>query len=348
MKNLLKIMAFGAGLIILLSILSVIFNGGDLAARGSVIYYDRRIAEINNESEGQIDVLCLGDSLCAHGFNSPSLYRDYGITSYNMGKEMEKPVELYYCIKKALKTQPIKVVLWEPHHLIRDYDLKDPLGFGLAEALRYRFPFIKYHTFWKFFTDGRSIRKYFKGFLVTETVEEYSGEVPYYDLNNTDVCSIGWNKDFMIDKVQKLCEENGIRLILVSFVSPKCYNMPVHRRIEEEARERGLEYVDLNCELDKLNMDWANDYYDGGDHVNLFGSEKIASYLGEYLREECGMKDHRGDPGYRSWDEMLSKYEQEVQDMEGTDYFILEDDAGIQRQIRVLTKLDSDKYEEQE
>ena len=29
--------------------------------------------------------------------------------------------------------------------------------------------------------------------------------------------------------------------------------------------------------------------------------------------------------------------------MEGTDYFILEDNAGIQRQILVLKKMDSDK-----
>ena len=92
MKNLLKILCFGA-----------VFNGGDLAARGSVIYYDRRIAELSNEQEGQIDVLCVGDSLCAAGFCSPTLYRDYGITSYNMGKEMQKPVETYCCIKEAIR-----------------------------------------------------------------------------------------------------------------------------------------------------------------------------------------------------------------------------------------------------
>ena len=56
MKNLLKILSFGAILIVLIGILSVVFNGGDLAARGSVIYYDRRIAELSNEQEGQIDI----------------------------------------------------------------------------------------------------------------------------------------------------------------------------------------------------------------------------------------------------------------------------------------------------
>ena len=135
MKNLLKILCFGAVLIALLEIMSVVFNGGDLAARGSVIYYDRRIAELSNEQEGQIDVLCVGDSLCAAGFCSPTLYRDYGITSYNMGKEMQKPVETYYCIKEAIEKQPIKVVLLEAHGLIREIDGTDPWGYGLSTAL---------------------------------------------------------------------------------------------------------------------------------------------------------------------------------------------------------------------
>ena len=71
--------------------------------------------------------------------------------------------------------------------------------------------------------------------------------------------------------------------------------------------------------------------------MNVFGSEKIASYLGKYLTEECGMKDQRGESAYKSWDEMLAKYEQEVRDMEGIDYFILEREAGIPRQTLWLT-----------
>jgi len=337
MKGLIRISAFGIGLVLLLCVFSAVFNGGFLASKGSVIYYDRRIAEINNEPEGQIDVLCVGDSLCGSGFNPPVLYRDYGVTSYNMGKEMGKPVETYYCIKKALETQPVKVVLWEPHHLVKDYDAADPMGDGLAEELRFRFPFIKYHSFWKYFTDGRSLRKYFKGYVVSETVKAYKGKVPYYDPGNTDACEMDWNKGYLIDDIQKLCEENGARLVLVSFASPKCYDMTIHRRIEEEAKKRGLDYLDLNCELSELNLDWKKDYMDGGDHVNVFGSEKITSYLGKYLTEELGMKDHRGEPAYKSWDEMLAKYEQEVIDMEGTDYFKLEKAAGVQRQTLVIS-----------
>ena len=342
MKSLLKVLAFGLVLTAFLRILSLVFNGGDLAARGSVIYYDRRVAELSNEQEGQIDVLCVGNSLCGAGFCSPSLYRDYGITSYNAGKEMQKPVESYYCIKQAIEKQPIKIVLFEAHGLIREQEEMDLWSYGLAEALRYRFPILKYHSFWKFCTDGRSIRKYFKGFLVNETVVGYKGKVPYYDPDDPDMYPMPWENGFILTQIQKLCEQNGIKLVLVSFVSPRCYSTPVHRRIEKEAKERGLEYVDLNCDLDWVGIDWDNEFYDVGDHVNVFGAEKITAYLGEYVLKNYGLEDHRDDSAYQSWNEMVAKYEQEVIDMEGTNYFILEDNAGIQRQILALKKKDSD------
>ena len=344
MKNILKIATFGACLIILLCILSAVFNGGDLASEGKVIYYDRRVAELSNQPKGEIEVLCVGDSLCGAGFNSPSLYRDYGITSYNMGKEMQRSIESYYCIKEALKDQPVKVVLWETHNLTKKYEWTDRQGYELGEALRNRFEFLKYHSFWKFFVDGRSIRKYFKGFIVDETVGGYDGAVPYYNLKDTTVFPINPYQDRMLTKVKELCDQNGIRLVLVSFVSPKCYYYQMHTAFGIEAQERGIDYLDLNCELDKMDMDWKNDFYDNGDHVNLTGSEKMMSCLGEYLSKECGLTDHRGDPAYSSWEEMLAGYRQEVIDMEGTDYFIVEDNAGIQRQIRYMTPMDSDKY----
>ena len=117
----------------------------------------------------------------------------------------------------------------------------------------------------------------------------------------------------------------------------------MHRRFEKEAKERGLEFVDLNCDLDRIGIDWKNDFYDKGDHVNVFGAEKITAYLGEYVLNEFDLEDHRGDPAYQLWDEMIAKYEQELIDMKGTDYFILEDQAGIQHQIRALSKMDNNK-----
>ena len=64
MKNILKIVSFGLILVILLNIMAAVFNEGLLARKRCVIYYDRRIAELSKEPEGEINVLFVGDSLC--------------------------------------------------------------------------------------------------------------------------------------------------------------------------------------------------------------------------------------------------------------------------------------------
>lgn len=338
MKNILKIVIFGAGLILIMCVMNILLDGGRLASEGKVVYYDRRIAGLNAEPEGEIEVLFVGDSLCGACFNSPSLYRDYGITSYNMGKEMQKSVETYYCIKRAIEKQPIKVVVWEAHNLTKCYEDTEPLSYGLAESIRYRFPFIKYHIFWRFYFNGCSIRKYIKGFLVSEVVTPYETEVPYYDPDDVDEnYKLQYDQEYMLTKIQKLCEENGIKLVLFSSVSPKCYQNYLHVAFEKEAGKHGLDYLDANYDVEQLGIDWSNDFTDDGDHVNVFGAEKITDYVGKYLVSECGLADHRGDPAYRSWDEMTKMYAQEVIDMEGTDYFEKEKEAGIERQILYLT-----------
>ncbi len=346
MKNVIKILGFGAGVVIILSVLSVVFNGGYLASKRSVMYYDRRIAEFSKEPEGEIEVLCVGDSLCGAGFCSPTLYRDYGITGFNMGKEMQKSVESYYCVKKAITRQPIKVVLWETHNMTKKYKGLDPFSYGLAESLRYRFPVIKYHTFWKFLTDGRYLRKYFKGFLVDEKIKPYEGPVPYYDPSKTETFELQYDQEYMLRKVKKLCDDNGIKLVLVSFISPKCYKFKEHVCFDKAAREIGVDYLDLNTCADEVGIDWARDFTDKGDHVNEAGAEKMTAYLGKYLSEECGLSDHRGEAAYQAWDDMLVAYAQEIVDMDGIDYFKIEDEAGVQRQVLWLRPIDHDTYED--
>ena len=76
--------------------------------------------------------------------------------------------------------------------------------------------------------------------------------------------------------------------------------------------------------LDEIGIDWNKDTFDEGDHLNYYGSKKLTDYLSEYLKEECDLTDHRGDPEFESWNELLPLYEQEIVKMEGTSYSRLE------------------------
>ena len=98
----------------------------------------------------------------------------------------------------------------------------------------------------------------------------------------------------------------------------------MHRGIVKLAEENGVDFLDGNNDLEGVGIDWNEDTFDRGDHLNLSGSVKLTEYLAAYLEKECSLTDHRNDPAYQSWEELLPAYEQEVRDMEGTSYPRLE------------------------
>ena len=104
------------------------------------------------------------------------------------------------------------------------------------------------------------------------------------------------------------------------------------RPTEALAEECGVDYLDANYDREAIQFDWYNDTFDGGDHLNLFGARKMTKYLGDYMKQECDLTDHRDDPKYRSWHEQLKEYEQEVKDMEGTSYPKIEEEIKKSKQ----------------
>lgn len=100
-----------------------------------------------------------------------------------------------------------------------------------------------------------------------------------------------------LDRIRALCEEQGITLILMK--SPALY--PAwHSQWEEQivsyAEEHDLTYLNCMDHLDEIGIDFSQDTYDGGLHMNVYGAEKMARYFGELLKEIPGITDGRTDP----------------------------------------------------
>ena len=325
MKSILKIAGFTALLIFIIGLLGVPFRGGYWYLRGYLADRDCRIAGIQEEPEGQIDVLNVGDSLADIAITPVEMFRDYGITSYVMGRDLQKCIESYYAIKMAKRHQPIKVVLWEVHNLCKHQEDYEPYIVGVSEYAKYRSQFIKYHYIWKNWMEGKGIRKYFKGYVVNEKTTPYEGEIPYLDESETKAFEIPEDQKYVFDKIYDYCEKEGIKLVLYAVPSPHCYNMEMHNGYVKLAKEYGLDFLDGNVETEKIGIDFSKDYFDkGGDHLNLSGTRKMTAYIADYLVRECGLEDHRGDAAYQSWTDILADYEQEIKDMEGTCYPDLE------------------------
>ena len=45
--------------------------------------------------------------------------------------------------------------------------------------------------------------------------------------------------------------------------------------------------------------------------MNEVGAEKVTGYLGEYLKEEFVLVDHRADPKYEIWNENADDFEEQ-------------------------------------
>ena len=153
-----------------------------------------------------------------------------------------------------------------------------------SEYFKYKFQFIKYHYIWKNWLEGPGIRKYFKGYLVNEESVPYTGG-PHYWYSDKEIYPIHTKQKLQFKMALDYCRKNNIKLVLYSGVSAKSYDIRLHNAIIQFAQECGVDYLDANYDVDKV-----------------------------YLT------DHRGDPAYRNWDDLLPAYEQELKDMEGTSY----------------------------
>ena len=85
----------------------------------------------------QVDVLFLGSSHVLNGINPVQLYREQGITSYNMGKPGGMVTESYWMLMNALDYCTPKCVVVDLWALDRDYRYVDVMnGYESEEELR--------------------------------------------------------------------------------------------------------------------------------------------------------------------------------------------------------------------
>ena len=327
-QNLLRTAGFLVILVILLQVFSIVFDGGYWFQKKLIYDRNARIAALDLEPEGQIDVINIGDSLSTSALSPVDLYRDYGITSYNLGQDMQTPVEGYFAILTALKKQPVRVVLLENHtffYRLKDYNYISEL---VSEPLKTGFPFLRFHYLWRNYWKKRSIRTYYKGFLVNDDHDAYTGG-EYYDWNNEGRAYIYWLHELMLRRIAALCRRKGIALVLYSAPSPVNHRMTIHNKTSDLAEELGIYYIDANYDRDLISIDWEQDTNDFGDHLNLTGSQKMTRYIGDFLAENFSLPDHREDPSYRSWSDLIASYEETCREMKGTCYSLMEEALGF-------------------
>lgn len=306
MKNLIKVFTFLTILLVIIFVMSIISVPNHKYGMYKVARY-----EILQEEENSIDVLFMGDSLVYSSVSPMELWSNYGFTSYDCSEPAQIIGDTYKYLENTLQHEHPKIIFIEANILYRDPS-KKPFFRTVHSEIKNIFPVFKYHNNWKnYFKIGSkdewlNIEKGYK--YITKVEASYKKN--YMKKSKKSKKFLPRNiTDF--ERIYNLCKDNDIELVLFSLPSQKMWNYKKHLGVEKLSNKYNIKYIDLNLES-SLNIDWTLETKDRGDHLNYKGAIKVSNYLGDYLKNNTNIVDHRDDVNYKNWHKAYNLYSQKV------------------------------------
>lgn len=283
------------------------------------------------DNYGNNDIIFYGDCEAYEVISPVTLWNDYGVTSYIRGSAQQLVWMSYYLMEETLKYEKPKVIVFSVCDMMyatpdstSDDSNREAYNRMTLDGMRwssskwnsiqesmtseereksgtwsYIFPLLRYHDRifeltredWTYLLKSQPVTD--NGYLMQVGVKPVTGEFhgrPLADYSFGEKC---WE---YLEKIRKLCEDNGITLVLMKGPSlwPVWYD-EYEAQIEGYANEHGLLYINLLEHLDEIGIDWQTDTYDGGMHINVFGVEKVTEYVGKILQEEYNLPDRHSE-----------------------------------------------------
>lgn len=295
-------------------------------------YYD----EIKEGREHQ--VIFVGDCEVYESFTPPTLWEEYGITSYIRGSAQQLIWQSYYLLEETFKYESPKVVVFnvlsmkygepqkeEYNRMTLDGMKNSSIKYNAIKAsmteeeslLSYYFPLLRYHSRWKELT-GDDFKYTFtqpsvshNGYLMMTNIKPMTTvrePEALLDYTLPEICF-----DYL-DKMQKLCNDNGAELILIKSPTNSWkywWYDKWDEQIVKYANEKGLTYYNF-IDNEEIGIDWTRDTYDAGLHLNVYGAEKMTSYFGKLLVEKHGLTSMKDNEALtKIWNDKLECYDQE-------------------------------------
>lgn len=328
-KKCLKGICFMAIFAVLFLVFQELLRGKWVVSSGDNTASTSTFKEYKELEEGTVDVLFVGTSHMLYGIDPMYMYENTGITSFVFGGPGLRLDLSYLTLKDALNKQTPKVVILDAsgfHYTNQQAEGKarkfaDQLsltwekveyafnnGNEDLDPLSVLFPLFRYHARWDqlsrvdlYRMTGTLEDTYVRGHHVSykQVPTNLSFDTPQEGFEITER-----NLDYF-DRIAHLCEEKGILLLVCKVPTPD-WNITYSRATSEAMEERGVPYLELYYELDKIGIDTTTDFQDAKNHMNQYGAEKLTLYLAEYLKDNYGLADHRGE--YKKWDKDIAEY----------------------------------------
>ena len=282
------------------------------------------------------DVLFIGDCEVYEGFTPPTLWEEYGITSYVRGSAQQLAWHSYYLLEETLARETPKVVVFnvlalkygEPQDEAYNRLTLDGMKLSASKIrainvsmteeesfASYLFPLLRFHSRWKELGAEdweylfRRDRVSHNGYLMQTEVRPGISSITPQPLADYTLPATSME---YLEKMRALCQENGVELILIKAPTN---DWKYHwydewdAQIVDYAAEHSLSYYNFIPMIDEIGIDWSCDTYDVGVHLNVYGAEKLTSFFGEILVREHGLTSHKDDAALSAvWEGKLAAY----------------------------------------
>ncbi len=300
--------------------------------------------------EEDYDVLFVGSSHVRYGFYPMELWKQYGITSYNLaGDASTLPVD-YWILKQAFHYHVPKVIVldvydcapnaivyrWEHVHdstgafpisldkirMVRDLGRNHEWVDGMGDPTEVKwdmvFKIAEYHERWSKLgpTDFDTYQ------MIKEQSEVRKGAKPLTEIAvreakvYPDVIDAKYDdtsKEYL-EKIIELCNQKGCQVLLVN-TGYDCNEAAklFADSVPEIADKYGLEYYDFT-NMDLINFDCDLQTTGDNTHVNASGGVKFSKFIGDVLVNNYQIADHREDASCGKWHEDYNKYVSYIED----------------------------------
>ena len=338
-KQCLKIAAFLLLVILVLFLLSLVFNNAD----ASTVSRLRTYTELDADS---VDAVYIGTS-GVHRYWVPGYaYHNYGLTVYPRTVKGCRAWHVLTLVRYAYKYQSPRLVIVDCRPFVSetsdDYAERNSRFFseslpwsspfryqailrtvkyssqfpeGTAPKISFWLPIFRYHDRWStgintsYFTRERTKSL---GYLISMKTKPMP-ESTY----STESEEISWFAKECLDELLKYSADNGIHLLFVD--SPRYINEKRSKQANwfyAYLEQKGIPCFELCSEgkLEDYGIDRTADFKDKL-HMNYLGAQKYTGILSEYLLENYDFKDRRAD-NLEAWEGAYEKFLKDIENHE--------------------------------
>lgn len=282
------------------------------------------------EQKAEYDVLFLGTSHVINGINPMELYKEYGISSYNLSNHGCPMALTYWVLMNALEIQEPKLVVvdlyamrWE-NKLDKNteyaHDALDafPLTFTklksawdlfdtVEDRMQLALPFAKYHGRWN------EIEK--KDFILNNNIAagwqfriginaDIQRPVP------PDENLLPEKKTLSMDYLEKLvyeCKRRDIEVLLCYIPCAESTEYQVSNNFGYVLSEKyNINYFNLAKDEELVN--YRTDFFDDAGHLNTSGASKVSAAMGKFITDNYDVPDCRLTDAADFWSDFYETY----------------------------------------